>query len=160
MAHFRSSEQTDNDKVSYDPPGELSKYGKRHDNDFKEISRISIIPTKEEILCDRLPFLPLSLPDAPHFLPDGPAKLLDTQFRLLREDMLNPIRGSISSLMAALSQDWNSSFINDKFSKDLKRIKKIYGDLQVYTDIKFVNITCHRKKGFACTLRFTPPDRK
>ena len=34
---------------SYDPPGELSKGGKRHDNDFKEISKISIIPTKEEI---------------------------------------------------------------------------------------------------------------
>ncbi|CAG8724363.1 13529_t:CDS:2, partial [Funneliformis mosseae] len=32
-------------------------------------------------------------PDAPHFLLDGMAKLFDIQFRLLREDMLNPIRG-------------------------------------------------------------------
>src|SRR6266542_4411120 len=148
MAHFRSSEQTDNDKVSYDPPGELSKYGKRHDNDFKEISKISIIPTKEEILCDRMPFLPSSLPDAPHFLPDGAAKLLDTQFRLLREDMLNPIRGSISSFMSVLSQDWNSSN-NNKFSKELKMIKNEYGDLHVYPDVEFVKITCDKKKGFA-----------
>src|SRR6266542_406234 len=130
MAHFRSSEQTDNDKVSYDPPGELSKYGKRHDNDFKEISKISIIPTKEEILCDRMPFLPSSLPDAPHFLPDGAAKLLDTQFRLLREDMLNPIRESISSLVTMLSKNWNisfNSFYDNKFSSNMK--PKINSDL-------------------------------
>ncbi|PKY53845.1 hypothetical protein RhiirA4_409398, partial [Rhizophagus irregularis] len=54
---------------TYDPPGELSKYGKRHDNDFSEISKISIIPTKEEILCERPPFLPSSLRYASHFLP-------------------------------------------------------------------------------------------
>ncbi|PKY19708.1 hypothetical protein RhiirB3_407251, partial [Rhizophagus irregularis] len=84
---------------SYDPPGELSQNGKRHDNDFIKISDISIIPTIKEMLCDRPPFLPSSLPDTPHFLPDGAAKLLDTQFRLLREDMLNPIRGGLSNFL-------------------------------------------------------------
>ena len=39
-------------KRTYDPPGELSKYGRRHNNDFVEISKISVIPTREEI-CDR-----------------------------------------------------------------------------------------------------------
>jgi len=105
-----------------------------------------------------MPFLPSSLPDAPHFLPDGAAKLLDTQFRLLREDMLNPIRGSISSLLSVLSQDWNSSN-NNKFSKELKMIKNEYGDLHVYPDVEFVKITCDKKKGFAYTLRFTPPNK-
>jgi hypothetical protein len=155
------------DLRSCDPPGELSRDGKRHDNDFKKISEISIIPTKEEILCDRQSFLPSSFPNTPHFLPDGMARLLDTQFRLLREDMLNPVRCGISNFLAALSlsQDLSSS----KLSKEFKKIQEeggrfTYdngmndnGDLQVYTHAQFVNITCDRRKGFACTIRFTPP---
>ncbi|EXX71059.1 uncharacterized protein OCT59_017734 [Rhizophagus irregularis] len=141
---------------SYDPPGELSQNDKRHDNDFIKISDISIIPTIKEMLCDRPPFLPSSLPDTPHFLPDGAAKLLDTQFRLLREDMLNPIRGGLSNFLNDLSQNW---------SKELKKMQDEGGrytgndnsDLYVYPYIQFVNIICDRKKGFACTLRFTPP---
>ncbi|CAI2180938.1 10853_t:CDS:10 [Funneliformis geosporum] len=147
---------------SYDPPGKLSKDGQRHDNDFEDISNISIIPTKEEILCNRTPFLPYSLPDAPHFLPDGAAKLFDTQFRLLREDMLNPIRNGISSFINALSQDWNSSKELRKILKEGGRFKynngtNEKGHLQVYTHLQFANITCDRRKGFSCTLRFTPP---
>ncbi|CAG8518815.1 4362_t:CDS:10 [Funneliformis mosseae] len=145
---------------SYDPPGELSKNGKRHDNDFEEISEISIIPTIEEILCDRRPFLPFSHPDAPHFLPNGAAKLLDTHFRLLREDLLNPIRGSISNLINVLSQDLRPSLNNNEFSKEIRRIQKEYGGLHVYTNIQFVGVTCDRKKGFAYTLRFTPPKNR
>jgi hypothetical protein len=150
--HFKKSDIT----RFYDPPGELSEHGKRHDNDFVEISEISIIPTVKEILCDRSPFLPSSLPDAPHFLPDGAARLLDTQFRLLREDMLNPIRVGLSNFLNELSQTW---------SKELRKIQEEggrysgsnNGDLYVYPYIQFVNIICDRRKGFACTIRFTPP---
>ncbi|CAG8485482.1 12101_t:CDS:10 [Funneliformis mosseae] len=141
----------------YDPPGKLSNKGKRHNNDFEEISEISIIPTMEEILCDRSPFLPFSLPDAPHFLPDGAAKLLDTQFRLLREDMLNPIRGSVSNLITALSRNLRPSLNNSEFSKELRRIQKEFGGLHVYTDPQFISITFDKRKGLVYTLRFTPP---
>src|SRR6266536_1732466 len=48
---------------SYDLPGELSKDDIRHDNDYINISDISIIPTRGEILCDRQPFLPSPIPD-------------------------------------------------------------------------------------------------
>ncbi|CAG8837001.1 2702_t:CDS:2, partial [Racocetra persica] len=75
--------------IDYDPPGELSENGPRHDNDFSEISKISIIPTKNEVLCDRDPFLPTTnMDDSLHHLPKGAERLLDTQFRLLREDMM------------------------------------------------------------------------
>ncbi|RIA89999.1 hypothetical protein C1645_805971 [Glomus cerebriforme] len=170
--HYKELARKVDAKRTYDPPGELSKNGKRHDNDFIEISEISIIPTREEILCDRLPFLPSSLPDAPHFLPDGVRRLLDTQFRLVREDMLNPIRGGISNFLTALLKDWspsNNNNNNNKLSMELKRIQEKggrfkynngitdNGDLQVYTHIQFIRIDCDRRKGFSCTLRFTPP---
>ncbi|CAI2166537.1 4585_t:CDS:2, partial [Funneliformis geosporum] len=91
----------------YGLPGEFSKYDKRHDNDLSDISNISIIPTKEEAL------------------------LLDTQFHLLREDMMTPF------------------------------VKKIRNDMQsfmyIYYDVEFVGITCRRRNGIENTLRFTPP---
>ncbi|CAG8587545.1 4956_t:CDS:10, partial [Diversispora eburnea] len=81
----------------YDPPGELSENGPRHNNDFSEISKISIIPTTDEILCKREPYLPnISGNDKLHHLPRGAARLLDRQFRLLREDMLNAFRTIIA----------------------------------------------------------------
>ncbi|GBB94409.1 hypothetical protein RclHR1_02350008 [Rhizophagus clarus] len=146
---------------SFDLPGELSKDGVRHDNDYVEISNISVIPTRGETLCNRQPFLPSPIPGTPHFLPDGAARLLDTQFRLLREDMLNPLRGGISSFLKEL--------LKGQPSTELKKIlqeggRYTYnnglndnGDLQVYTHAQFINITCDRKKGLACTVRFTFP---
>ncbi|GBB94416.1 hypothetical protein RclHR1_02350015 [Rhizophagus clarus] len=161
------SRRVDAEKT-YDPPGELSKYGKRHDNDFSEISKISIIPTNDEVLCERSPFLPTSHRYSLHFLPNGAARLLDTQFRLLREDLLNPIRGGLSNLLTALLQE-RSSNSDVKLSKELKKVQDLGGrfsyndgsnensDLQVYTNVQFANITSGLRKGFACTLRFTPP---
>ncbi|RGB25652.1 hypothetical protein C1646_771434 [Rhizophagus diaphanus] len=148
--------------VVYDPPGKLSKNGRRHDNDFIRISEISIIPTKEEVMCDRQPFLPSSLPNAPHFLPDEIERLFDTQFRLLREDMLNVIRSGISNFINALMNNWSSSNKNG----ELKNIQEKGGrfrydntnDLQVYTGIQFFDIACDKRKGFSCTIRFTPPN--
>ncbi|PKY55180.1 P-loop containing nucleoside triphosphate hydrolase protein [Rhizophagus irregularis] len=156
-------------KRIYDPPGELSKEGQRHDNDFVEIDKISIIPTREEILCERKPFLPSTLPDSLHFLPYGVSRLLDTQFRLLREDMLNPIRGGIYNFLNALLKDWSSPNNNSKLSAELKKIQERggrfkynngisdNGDLQVYTHVQFVRISCNKKKGFYCTVRFNSP---
>ena len=105
------NEKLDDTERIYDPPGELSKNGKRHDNDFDdfvEISDISIIPINDEILCERQPFLPSPLRYSLHFLPDGMARLLYTQFRLLREDLLNPIRSGLSNLLTALLQFTNN----------------------------------------------------
>ncbi|CAG8673632.1 957_t:CDS:2, partial [Paraglomus brasilianum] len=64
----------------YDPPGELSKLGKRHDNDAVNFQDIHIVPTSAEIFCKRSPFLPSSHSYAPHFLSAGPKRFLDIQF--------------------------------------------------------------------------------
>ncbi|CAB4477601.1 unnamed protein product [Rhizophagus irregularis] len=141
---------------------------KRHDNDFENISNISIIPTEEEILCEQPPNLP-SLFDERHTLPNGAAKLLDRQFRLLREDMLNPIRGGISNFLTLLSKNYYFTLNNNgRLSNELENVlnrggKYTYnkgandnGDLQVYANIEFVNVACDRWNGLFCTLKFIP----
>lgn len=45
------------DLGAQDFPGILSTSGARHNNDFDEISKISVIPTLEEILCPRTPVI-------------------------------------------------------------------------------------------------------
>jgi hypothetical protein len=138
---------------------------KSHDNDFENISEISIIPTKKEILYGQ-PHLP-SPSDKHHSLPSEAARLLDRQFRLLREDFLNPIRGGISHFLTALSNHY-SSFNDNRLSNELKEIlnkggKFSYnkgandnGDLQVYANIEFISIGCDRRNGMFCTLKFIP----
>ncbi|PKC70238.1 hypothetical protein RhiirA1_502071 [Rhizophagus irregularis] len=156
--------------VTYGLPNESSNDEERHNNDFGKISKISIIPTMKEILLDRPPYLP-SLSESHHSSPIGAAGLLDRQFRLLREDMLNPIRGGISNFLALLSRNYCFSLNNNgRLSNELENVlyknkgKFTYdkgmnhdnGDLNVYTDIQFAGVGCDRKNGLICTLKFAP----
>ncbi|CAB1103896.1 unnamed protein product [Ectocarpus sp. CCAP 1310/34] len=75
---------------------------RRHDNDAERISEISVAPTAEEILCERPPYVPRNAPstwDRMNHLkplaPDSPAPLLDTHFRLLRQDFVEPLRDAV-----------------------------------------------------------------
>lgn len=136
--------------------GELSKYGPRHDNDFLEISKIAVIPTKDEILASREPSLPSFMLDHPDFLPDGISRLLDMQFRLLREDMLNPIRLGISRFLIDLDKDKSKV---KKLREEGGRFRydkgDISGDLNVYANIRFVSINVHKYRGFISRVAFT-----
>jgi hypothetical protein len=71
--------------------------GGRHDNDFADIRKISILPTSDELASSESdPFLPLvSEIETSLRLPDGLAFHVDCQFRLLREDMLRDLREEI-----------------------------------------------------------------
>lgn len=74
-----------------DSPGHLSRYGPRHDNDHEDIQHIKILPTTDEILCRRKPYIPAKTQSAGHHLPCGQQRLLDVQFRQLRFDNVEPI---------------------------------------------------------------------
>ncbi|KAF8467382.1 hypothetical protein BDZ91DRAFT_145083 [Kalaharituber pfeilii] len=88
-----------------DFPGELSIYGPRHDNDKASIAEIQILPTPEEILCiTRSEYVPLKDYDAEvHHLPPGISRILDTQFRLLREDTSGQLRDAVRFLNHSLA---------------------------------------------------------
>lgn len=75
-------------QTNYDGPGEDRQDGPRHDNDHREIDKIRIAPTHQELISRIPPFLPANLYDAPHPLPaESMERLLDIQFRLLREEL-------------------------------------------------------------------------
>jgi hypothetical protein len=75
-------------ETTYDGPGEDRRDGPRHDNDHRDIDKIRIAPTHEELISHIPPFLPANLYDAPHPLPAASMeRLLDIQFRLLREEL-------------------------------------------------------------------------
>lgn len=74
-----------------DGPGQLSRYGPRHDNDHDDIQHIKILPTTDEILCRRKPYVPAKDQSAGHHLPRGQQRLLDIQFRQLRFDNVESI---------------------------------------------------------------------
>jgi hypothetical protein len=81
------------------PPGELRDGGPRHDNDDSDFRAIRVLPTMQELLCTELPYLPRQsaggLALASSFVATPVDRHLDIQFRLLREDMLAPVRRAI-----------------------------------------------------------------
>ena len=88
------------------PPGTLRVEGPRHDNDKEDFRSIRILPTKEEMVSREDPYLPLQYLMQPHSYPRGSEfaptpvdRHLDIQFRLLREDMLSPLRRAVQALV-------------------------------------------------------------
>ncbi|KAJ0272033.1 hypothetical protein COL940_010671 [Colletotrichum noveboracense] len=79
--------------LSQDFPGNLSRNGRRHDNDHADIKDIKLMPTHEEIMSSREEYLPTTNPYQHHL--QGLRGFLDRQFRLLREDTLHDLREAI-----------------------------------------------------------------
>ena len=79
----------DEAELESDGPGHLSAFGPRHDNDHVNIQDIQIIPTADEILSLRRPYMPEK--DQYSHVDDGVARLADTHFRHLRYDNTEPI---------------------------------------------------------------------
>ncbi|KAI9742870.1 MAG: hypothetical protein M1818_003599 [Claussenomyces sp. TS43310] len=79
------------------------KPGGRHDNDFEDFRRISIMPTGDELLSKERPFLRIAdeyIGD-PRLASSRLAIHLDNQFRLLREDMMGDIREELPTLTSS-----------------------------------------------------------
>ncbi|CAM9360644.1 unnamed protein product [Ectocarpus sp. 12 AP-2014] len=67
-----------------------SSPGGRHSNDHGDFRSITIVPSVDEVLCDKIPFLPTEMErDIPH---------LDRQFRLLRHDLVSSVVDAVTPL--------------------------------------------------------------
>lgn len=100
------------------PPGD------RHDNDFDDFRRISILPTALEIASKEPPFLRTSavVAELDATSPASVITYLDNQFRLLREDMLYELR---ESTQIGLGQ--KKGRIRGLMLKDLKLLDVYFG---------------------------------
>jgi hypothetical protein len=132
-----------------DLPGQLSKSGARHDNDSHLIANIQILPTKDELLCKRVSYIPVNDPAARHFL-DGPARLCDIHFRLLREDLIQLIRTEIKAIFS-------------KVQKNIP-IPKAFDHSVRTSTFSYFNVTvesarCDKMKGIVFRLRFRQPTK-
>ncbi|KAG0070541.1 hypothetical protein BGZ92_004435 [Podila epicladia] len=141
---------------TFDPPGTLSADGQRHDNDHVEIADIDILPTQQEITCSRQPFLPSNgVPDAPHFLAHGWKRQVDTHFRLYREDMMEPVRKSMTSFLGALQRTPFGEEDRLLKNKELRKVVadqvslNVYGNVQVFGMASETNTTGNIEIGFS-----------
>lgn len=101
--------------------------------DFRELS---VIPTHEDIVANREPFLRENKIDG-HY--DSEEHYLDVQFRLLREDFIRPLRDGIKQLMAMGSHRNNR---DDRLQ-----------DVRVYENVRILNPVC-TSNGVAYRIRF------
>ncbi|KAG0297679.1 hypothetical protein BGZ96_005343 [Linnemannia gamsii] len=142
----------------YDPPGELSDEGPRHDNDPLEISKISVLPTQMELVSKRRPFLPSNdVAEAPHFLPAGWRRQVDIHFRLYREDMMDSLRKGVGSFISLLERTDKNSDTNLLKQKELRKELNDSVSLNVYGDVQFEGMNNTKQLAGSILMSFSQP---
>ncbi|PVF97899.1 P-loop containing nucleoside triphosphate hydrolase protein [Serendipita vermifera] len=151
-------------EIHYEPAGQLRESGPRNDNDFADISLISIPPTQEEMMCTISPFLPANIPGAPHHLDsDSMERLLDIQYRLLREELIAPLRVAIQAMIADLRSPSRKTMLDtilgNNGGKYNAAINQVDSSLvNVYASVSPRGITIDKKRGVCIDIDFhTPP---
>lgn len=134
-------------QLSRDPPGELSEYGPRHDNDKVNITEISILPTLQEIQSPRSEYLPPADPLQWHF--GGLEGLIDRQFRLLREDTVGQVRDAAKVELEKLQNPHRS--VNSP--SDKRQGARTF----VYQNVDISDVAFDPTSGMEYVLRFDQP---
>ncbi|KAF9968941.1 hypothetical protein BGZ73_009007, partial [Actinomortierella ambigua] len=144
--------------MNYDPPGSLSKEGSRNDNDHASIKDINVVPTRDELTCIRQPFLPSNdVPGAPHHLPPGWARLLDTHFRLNREDMIDQLRRGVNTFIEAwrnVGPDRRGALLSRR------ELRQILGEdvaVYAYDNVEFLGTNAARNLNGTIKIAFDQP---
>lgn len=142
----------------YDPPGELSGEGPRHDNDRLDISDISVLPTQTEIVSKRRPFLPSNdIAEAPHFLPAGWRRQVDIHFRLYREDMMDSLRKGVGSFISLLERTDKNSDTTLLKQKELRKQLDDSVSLNVYGNVQFEGMNNTKQLAGSILMSFSQP---
>lgn len=137
-----------------DGPGNLSNLGPRHDNDHVEIHQVRILPTADEVLCRRAPYMPSRDPRSLHRLALGQHRLLDINFRQLRHDSVEPI---IDCCYHA-SQQLSRSNEQRKMTDYNERCRTPKGShYSFFRDIAFEESIFHDRKGMMLRVSFACP---
>ncbi|KAF5557229.1 NFX1-type zinc finger-containing protein [Fusarium mexicanum] len=136
--------RSDKNSVASSFPQEVAIPGGRHDNDFAEISDVSILPTQGEIVSEHEEYLPSTNFLHPHVLTDPMQRYIDSTFRLVRHDTLGPVNDAL----------------RDVFSSDnlmVGRMTDKNSQAQVYTSAKFRRVSTHERHGLEAIVSFSAP---
>jgi hypothetical protein len=137
-----------------DLPGQLSRSQPRHDNDSHLIHEIRILPTKKEFQSNRPEYLPINHSRASHFM-EGPARLFDIHFRLLREDMIGPMRTAVNAILSRLQSPTPDARILSRFED---HHNPALSSTRIYSNVT-VDSAQFDRKGLVFRLRFQQPAR-
>ncbi|KAM0359449.1 hypothetical protein ACHAP4_004361 [Fusarium culmorum] len=116
----------------------------RHDNDFADISKIAILPTYEEVTSEQAEYLPSTNFTEPHVLADPLQRYIDSMFRLVRHDILGPVKDILRDLLQ--SED----LLNGRLSNPDPQA-------QVYLESSIETFVSSKKHGTEAVLTFEPP---
>ena len=133
-----------------DLPGSLSKLGPRHDNDFHDIRQIRVLPTTDEILSVRSPYMPSQGGQNPHFLRPGPSRLIDTLFRQLRYDGTETIVDACYHALQLVAGRRQRAF---DYQLETPRGMRY----NLFTGAEFEELIFHDKKGIMVRMSFDCP---
>lgn len=140
--------------VAVDFPGELSSSGKRHDNDHAAISNIKILPTLSEILYSRrVDFLPTrdALHSRDQHHEQGIRRLLDSHFRLLREDTSGVLRDSVRVIL----ENWETLVHGTKWQEKRKLLRShCPSPARIYYGAQIQKLRSDRVKGMEIDVEF------
>ncbi|CAM9401825.1 unnamed protein product, partial [Chrysoparadoxa australica] len=151
---------------SSDGPGEFSLTGQpRHDNDKASIREIQVLPTAEELLTQKGPYLPTwkqrygsGSGSNTHATPHSAAQLLDAQFRLLRQDFLIPIKRAAQALLASAQTGRKTAGNNGVLRAPAAQSgkKKESYTLYVFEDVRVESLNASRA-GVSLVVSFALP---
>lgn len=143
-----------NEQFDDDGPGVFSNHGSRHDNDYVDIQDIEILPTTDEILSTRVPYMPRKDENANHRLPPGQARLLDIQFRQLRYENVEAIIDTCYHASQQLVRLLTEAQVTDY---DDRLVTPRGNRYSLFRDIKFEELVFNYRKGVTVRLSFACP---
>ncbi|KAF4468731.1 NFX1-type zinc finger-containing 1 [Fusarium albosuccineum] len=141
---FPDDGSRDTKSVASSFPKKAQTPGGRHDNDFADISEISILPTYEEVTSDSVEYLPSTNFLYPHVLEDPMQRYIDSTFRLVRHDIIGPVSDVLRDLLS--SKDPLKGQLSGKDTQ-----------AQVYLTSTVRRISIEEKQGLEAIVSFLSP---
>ena len=138
-----------------DGPGELSLRGARHDNDWADFTHIQILPSTDEILCSRPPYMPPK--DGPSIL-TGRERHLDTLFRHLRYESTESLIDAnyyALQLLSGLLPDMPCDLTNENYDERLVTPKGVR--FHAYRDVRLEDVIFDIHKSLMIQISFACP---
>ncbi|EPS45810.1 hypothetical protein H072_257 [Dactylellina haptotyla CBS 200.50] len=136
-------------------PGTRSDLGPRHDNDHASIADIRILPTAEEIRSVEAEYLPKMGGDS--LYTDRSKRLLDSQFRLLREDNIGCLRESLRQIIENRANLDNLQRSKRKQNDGVKRFSSAGVAVLIHQNIKVEDISFSSTHGLKIGITFDQP---